>query len=244
MALDDVTLERILDELGISLDVTAKGHAVAPLVDRLAHGAPREEADLVAARVAAEIWDDALAGAMRERLAALREEYRGRIAAIDAVAGELERPPAQNEVALALVARAAVELWARARRSYAVVSVLEDELEDAPPAEHRSRTLAIASAAIAMVDLDADEVSAAVGRFLSDRDEAWLARTLATDARRAAMRRALSQLADAAGEEFPLAVGAIRSLLDEPISNDPAGDDLWTNLVVGLAQAHLDFEPG
>lgn len=242
--MDETTLERILDELGVSLDVTAKGHAVAPLVDRLAHGAPREETDRVAARVAAATWDDALAQAVRERLAALREEYRARIDTIDAVARELDRPPAENEVALALVARAAVELWARARRSYAVVSVLEDELEDAPPAEHRSRTLAIASAAIPMVDLDADEVSVAVGRFLAGRDESWLARTLATDDRRAAMRRALRQLADAAGEEFPLAVGAIRSLLDEPTPNDPAEDDLWVDLVVGLAQAHLDFEPG
>jgi len=58
------------------------------------------------------------------------------------------------------------------------------------------------------------------------------------------MRRALAQLAEAAGEEFPLAVGAMRSLLDEPTPSDPAEDDLWVNLTVGLAQAHLDFEPG
>lgn len=244
MALDDATLERILDELGISLDVTAKGHAVAPLVDLLAQGAPREEADRVAARVAAETWDEAFAASIRERLAELREDYGARIQAIDAVTRELDRPPAENEVALALVARAAVELWARARRSYSVVSVLEDELEDAPPAEHRSRTLAIAFAAIPMVDLDPAEVSAAVARFLSDRDETWLARTLATDERRTAMRRALAQLAGAAGEEFPLAVGAVRSLVGEPTPNDPADDDLWVNLVVGLAQAQLDFEPG
>ncbi len=244
MALDHTNLEQILEELDVSLDVTAKGHAVAPLVDLLAQGASREETDRVAARVAVETWDDELARAVRTRLDALRGEYEARMQAIDAVGRELARPPGENEVALALVARAAVELWARARRSYSVVSVLEDELEDTPPAEHRARALAIASAAIPMVDLDADEVAAAVGRFLSDREATWLARTLATDERRAAMRLALAHLADAAGEEFPLAVGALRSLLDEPTPSDPAEDDLWVNLTVGLAQAHLDFEPG
>lgn len=244
MALDHAIIEQILHELGVSLDVTAKGHAVAPLVDLLAQGAPREETDRVAAQVAAETWDDGLARAVRSRLEALRDEYAARMEAIDAVARELARPPGENDVALALVARAAVELWARARRSYSVVSVLEDELEDSPPAEHRAHALAIASAAIPMIDLDPDEVAAAVGRFLSDRDAAWLARTLATDGRRAAMRLALQHLADAAGEEFPLAVGAMRSLLDEPTPSDPAEDDLWVNLTVGLAQAHLDFEPG
>jgi hypothetical protein len=102
----------------------------------------------------------------------------------------------------------------------------------------------VASAVIPLLHLDDSEVASAVGRFLDDRDEAWLARTLATDERRAAMRRALAQLADAGSEEFPLAVGALRALLDEPVARDPAEDDLWVNLVVGLAQQHLDFEPG
>lgn len=244
MPIDDSTLQDVLDALGFELDVASKGPAIAPLVDRLVQGAPRDEVEADASRVAAATWDDTLERVLRDRLAHLRSETTARLAAIDAVADELTRPPEQNAVALALVVRAAVELWARARKSYAVVSVLEDELEDAPPEDHRARTLAIASAAIPMVALDPDEVSAAVARFLDDRDEGWLARTLATDERRASMRRALLQLATAGGEEFPLAGGALRSLLDEPVLNDPAEDDLWVNLVVGLAQQQLDFEPG
>jgi hypothetical protein len=244
MPVDDGALEAVLDELGIELDVTARGSAIAPLVDQLAQGATREETREAAARVAAETWDDALAARVSRGLEALRQQYRARLAALDAVGEELARPPGENAVALALVVRAAVELWARARKSYAVTAVLEDELEEAPPSEHRSRTLAVASAVIPLLHLDDSEVASAVGRFLDDRDEAWLARTLATDERRAAMRRALAQLADAGSEEFPLAVGALRALLDEPVARDPAEDDLWVNLVVGLAQQHLDFEPG
>lgn len=244
MPVDDANLERILDELGVSLDIAATGNALAPLVDRLAQGAPREETEATAARIAAEAWDAELASTVRRRLAALREEYRERIAAIDAVAQELSRPTEENAVALGLVVRAAVALWARARKSYAVVSVLEDELEETPPADHRARALTIASATIPLLSLPDDEVAAAVSRFLDDRDAAWLARTLATDDRRLAMRRAVAKLADAAGDEFPLAVGALRALLDEETPRDPAEDDLWVTLAVGLAQAHLDFEPG
>lgn len=244
VALDDTTLERVLDELGLSLDITAKGHSIAPLVDLLAQGVSREETGQAAAHAAAETWDSGVASEVLARLEELRAEYRERMEAIDAIAAETSRPAAENAVALALVVRAAIELWARARRNYSVVAVLEDELEVTPPAGHRGLALSIAAATIPMIALDGAEVDAAVTRFLDDRDAAWLARTLATDERRSSMRRALAHLADAAGEEFPLAVGAMRSLLDEPQPGDPADDDLWVSLVVGLAQAHLDFEPG
>ena len=84
----------------------------------------------------------------------------------------------------------------------------------------------------------------AVSRFLREETEAWLARVLATDERRRGMRRALGRLADAGADEFPLATAALTALLAEPMAIDPAEDDLWVGLVVGLAQQQLDFEPG
>jgi hypothetical protein len=124
------------------------------------------------------------------------------------------------------------------------VALLEDELTRAAPEEHRSRALSVAAAAIPVVEFDPEEVEEAVTRFLREESQAWLARILATDERRRAMRRALGRLADAGSEEFPLATAAITHLLAEPMPADPAEDDLWVSLVVGLAQQQLEFEPG
>jgi hypothetical protein len=241
---DDVSLDEILDDLGIAVDVTTGGAAIALVADRLTAGGPRDEVETAARRAAAAVWTDERAAEVREGLARLRTEYVARIGALETAERALASPPEQNAVALALVARAAVELWARARRGYDQMALLEDELTRAGPGEHRSRALSLAAAAIPVLELDTEEVAEAVSRFLRDETQAWLARVLATDERRRAMRRALGRLADAGADEFPLATAALTGLLAEPIAQDPADDDLWVGLVVGLAQQQLDFEPG
>lgn len=69
---------------------------------------------------------------------------------------------------------------------------------------------------------------------------AELARSLATDERRRAVRAALAELAELSAEEFPLASLALRELLAEPVPEDPVKDQLWVNLVVGLADEQLE----
>lgn len=54
------------------------------------------------------------------------------------------------------------------------------------------------------------------------------------------MRAALGELAELSAEEFPLASLALRELLAEPVPDDPAKDELWVNLVVGLAHEQLE----
>jgi hypothetical protein len=244
VARDDVSLDEILDDLGISVDLTAGGAALALVADRLVAGSSREEVAEAAALAAAAVWTPERAAEVRVGLARLREDYAARLAALGAAERELGSPPERNAVALALVARAAVELWARARRGYEQVALLEDELSRADPVEHRARALSIAAAAIPVLALEPAQAEAAVSRFLGTESAAWLARELATDERRRSMRRALGRLADAGSEEFPLATAAITGLLAEPLPEDPAEDELWVSLVVGLAQLQLEFEPG
>ena len=244
MAIDDVSLDEILDDLGIAVDAAASGPAIAVVADRLTAGAPREEVEAAARRAAAVVWTEERAREVRDGLARLRQHYDARLAALERAEQALSSPPEENSVAVALVARAAVELWARARRGYDQMALLEDELTRASQDEHRSRALSVSAAAIPVIELDRSEVADAVARYLRDETQAWLARVLATDARRRALRRALGRLADAAAEEFPLATAALTALLAEPMAADPAEDDLWVGLVVGLAQHALDFEPG
>ena len=77
-----------------------------------------------------------------------------------------------------------MELWARARRGYDQMALLEDELTRASPDEHRSRALSVSAAAIPVLELDRSEVGGdAVLATSGDETQAWLARVLATDAR-------------------------------------------------------------
>jgi hypothetical protein len=53
------------------------------------------------------------------------------------------------------------------------------------------------------------------------------------------MRAALAELAATSADGFPRAAGALSELLAEPMSGDPANDELWVNLVVGLAEEQV-----
>jgi hypothetical protein len=54
------------------------------------------------------------------------------------------------------------------------------------------------------------------------------------------VRASLAELAELSADEFPLASMALRELLAEPVPDDPVKDELWVNLVVGLAQEQLE----
>lgn len=115
-------------------------------------------------------------------------------------------------------------------------------------------TLPIAAAASLAVDIGDEEAAKAVAEYafsLSERGRrpsrkqherasARLAATLATDERRRILRASLTELAELAAEEFPLASSTLQQLLSEPFPEDPVRDELWINLVVGLAQEQLE----
>jgi len=67
-----------------------------------------------------------------------------------------------------------------------------------------------------------------------------LAERLATDERRESVRASLAELAELSADEFPLASSALQELLGEPFPHDPVKDEIWINLVVGLAHEQLE----
>jgi hypothetical protein len=240
---DEVSLDEILDDLGTSVDPGQAGAAIATVADLLLAGGSHDDFAAAAALAAEALWSPDLEQDIRNGLQRLRQDYQARFAAVDAAENELGKPPRDNAVAVALAARAAIDLWARARQVYGHMAALEDDLKEAPR-EMRGRALVAATAVIPVLELDPNEVERAVTAYLSRESEAWLARELATPDRRRALRRALGRLADAGENEFPLATTAITTLLAEPMAADPADDELWVGLVVGLAQRQMNFEPG
>lgn len=250
--LDDVFSE-LLDDLGVELEPNDVAPDIVPLAHALAEGAAARKIDKAAGEAAESVWNEEARSELAEGLQVLRDETSARISAIDEALSELERPARENRIALALVYRAAADLLSRANQNFERMAELEERLSDAPPEEHRALVLPIASAAIPAARIPPDEADEAAARFIesfpadwqelpaaANQAAHWLGRTLATDERRAAMRAALSELANASGEEeFPLAASTLRVLLADPVPDDPAEDDLWVNLAVGVVQEQL-----
>lgn len=203
------------------------------------------------------MWDAGLEQEVRTELETFREravvENARLVPTIDSPLTELGRPARQNQVAHALIWRAVAELARRAGRNHERMAELERALERAPQARRRALTLPIAPAASLAADVGDEEAAKAVAAYAfgvsanrrpsrkqRDRATARLARSLATDERRRAVRAALAELTELSAEEFPLASAALRELLAEPVPDDPVKDELWVSLVVGLAHEQLE----
>lgn len=255
MSLDDDTLRELLDEIEIGLELNSAGPVVAPLVQALIDGTHVEALGEAAGVAVEALWDSELEQEVRAefegfRHAAVRERSP-LVAAVDDTLAELAQPARSNRVAHALVWRATLMLVRRANRNRERVAQLERTLERETRADQRRRlTLPIASAASLAADIGDEESAKAIatyafaisayGRRSRERATAELARSLATDERRQDMRASLDELAELAAEDYPLVSAALRDLLAEPVPDDPARDELWVNLVVGMAREQLE----
>lgn len=255
MSIDDDALGELLDALEIGLELNSAGPMVAPLVQALIDAAPEATLREAADEAVEALWDADLEQDVRTELEAFRHTaIRQRsplLATVDDTLAELSQPAGGNHVAHALVWRAALKLLRRANRNHQLVARLEVALEHETRADRRRRlTLPIAAAASLAADIGDEEAARAIatyafsisgrGRRSREHATAQLAGSLGTDARRRAMRASLSELAELSAEDFPLASAALRELLAEPVPDDPARDELWVNLVVGMASEQLE----
>lgn len=255
--IDDDALGDLLDELEIGLELNSAGPAIEPLLGVLFREAPQAELSQAALNAVEALWDAELEREVRGELEEFRrqvgEEDGELLSTIDSALAELGEPARQNHVAHAFVWRAAAKLVRRANRNHERVAELERALERAPRAKHRGLTLPIAAVASLAADVGDEEAAKAVAEYAfslsasrrpsrkrTERATARLASTLATDKRRRTVRASLAELAELSADEFPLASIALDELLAEPFPDDPVKDELWVNLVVGLAQEQLE----
>jgi len=256
--IDDDALGELLDELEIGLELNSAGPAIEPLLDALIAAAPPAALQRAGGDAAEALWDAHLARDVRAELLAFRDDavrdHARLVPTIDNALAELERPARNNQVAHALVWRAATKLLRRANRNHERIAELEHALEHTSTAwERRRLTLPIASTASLCADFGDEEAAKAVAAYAfsmstsrrrsrrqGDRAAADLASALATDERRRVVRSALAELAQLSADEFPVASLVLRELLAEPIPADPAEDEIWVSLVVGMAHEQLE----
>jgi hypothetical protein len=254
--LDDDALGELLERVGIGLDLNAAGSTLEPVIAALIDDAPPARLRWAVKRAVEALWDHELQAEVRAELTSFQRNTGDLDDELDrtleAALRELGRPLAENHVAHALVWRATAELIRRANRNYHRMAGLERALSGAKPSRHRSLTLPVAAAASLAVDVDDEETAKAIarhvievgapagaGRRRSRLAAAKLARALATNERRRNMRAALAELAVMSADEFPRAADALNELLAEPVPADPAKDELWVNLVLGLAEEQV-----
>lgn len=254
MRLTDDLVRELLDDLGLSLEPDEAAAEIVPVAHALSTQASRRSIEQKAGRAAAAVWSDNLRSELEVRFGGLRGDAVARLAIIDAAVKELDKPAGRNRIALALVYESAATLLLRANRNYELMAALEERLEGSPVDEHAALTLPLAATGIPAARFEGEEAGEAAARFIesfpaewaelpeaADQAAHWLARELATDERREAMRSALRGLTESAPEEFPRVSAALTALLEEPTPDDPADDDLWVNLCVGLVQEELAF---
>jgi hypothetical protein len=54
------------------------------------------------------------------------------------------------------------------------------------------------------------------------------------------VRASLTELSELSADDFPLASAALHELVAEPFPRDALKDQIWINLVVGLAHEQLE----
>jgi hypothetical protein len=248
---DDDEIGLLLDDLGVELDLNTVAGELEQLAHALGSGS-KAKIERAAAAAAESCWGEGTRSDISAGLNELRTEALEQVETIDAALAELAKPARENRVALALAYRGAAELMTRANENYERLAELESRLSKAPPEEHAALTLPVAVAAdlaVAIPPYDADEAAA---KFLESFPESWeekpaaanqaahwLARTLDDGDRRQKMRVALGALAEEAAGDFPRAARTLTALLAEPVPEEPAEDDLWVNLCIGVVQAQV-----
>jgi len=257
VAIDDDALGDLLDEIGIGLELNSAGPAIEPILAALIGEAPPAALHAAAAGAVEALWDAELETEIRTELEGFRAEVGGGdptlVSRIDDALRGLAEPSPDNQVAHVLVWRAAAQLLRRANRNHERVAELERALERAPRTKHRRLTLPISGVASLAADVGDEEAAKAVAEYAftlstsgrpsrkhHDRAAARLAERLATDERRESVRASLAELAELSADEFPLASSALQELLGEPFPHDPVKDEIWINLVVGLAHEQLE----
>lgn len=256
MPMDDDELGRLLDLVGVELELNYAGPRLEPLLQALSTQETPDVLERAAAEGAEATWNTELRRELGARLREVREhtveEDRELLQTIDAAQAELKHAPGDNHVAVALVWRAAASLIRHARGNYERMSQLEANLTRTPPAKHRRLIVSVGTAATLAADIGDEEAARAIARFAVavapgsrvsrrqlGRARAELARELASEERRRDMRAALLELAQLSAGEFTLATAALERVLAEPTPEDPADDELWVSLVVGFAEDQL-----
>ena len=177
------------------------------------------------------LWNSELEGMIRDGLAAAtaRGGWEGEP---EVAVRELGERGKESAIAHAVVQQLAQGVAREGLDPFFCFDCLEEAAARAEPAERRQRACGAAAVGALDVEIGVDELRTA----MRAPSGALLARKLATDERREAVRARLRSIMRLGEASMPELARELRLLLDEPMPEDAADDPLWTALSGSLVQ--------
>jgi hypothetical protein len=239
-------LGRVLARTGLAFPRGLLGDEARALADAMLAGAPEpEELRPLVADVAAAHWDTLRAPVETALLRAAEQDAQtgGHDAeALDEAIAWASQPDPDNPLALALAARAGVELAAATRRAWEQLESVEAALETGD-AGRLSR--AVGRIVIDLLDLDPEDFEPEIVAYVAQEAEEGhkpalqeLARTTGDAELRAWAREALAEL-EAPGT--PTGLQTVRALGAGELPEDPADDAVWVAAIEALAEEAVEI---
>jgi hypothetical protein len=209
-------------EIGIGMDPEVDRPALDELADAMLVWAKGPELERLTDTAVERIWDDELAGLVRDGIERLgtREDWR---AAAAAALVEFDRDPSASEIAREVVRYLAMQCGSADHPWFFCLDCMDCALRAAPAEEHRALAVPAAILGARNANIPDVELRAALASALVEAP----ARRLGTAARRAAVRARLARLGRLGRGSMPMLAAQLRAIAAEPLPERPEDDDVW-----------------
>jgi hypothetical protein len=220
----------------IDLRPTTASGPLAELADAMVMWAEGEEAEELTTRAIATVWSDDLSDQIRAGIASAGELGDDWRQAADVAAAEFEAAPKESAVTRAALQQFAWAFGHEGAPSLFCLCCIDEAVAHAPPEERRRQALQAAVLAVRDAAVPDDEVASALASCAPGG--------LATNERRAAVRRRLGRLARYGHGSLAALAAELELIAAEPLPADPGRDDVWEvvahTLLAELAQPALN----
>jgi len=232
---DDVDIDRLLDDfvfepncwdlasaIGIGVDPKRDPQALDELADAMRVWCEGPELERLTDEAVERVWDDELAGMVREGIVRLGTKEGWEAGAADALA-EFDRDPPGSEVAREVVRHLAMQFGSADQPFFFCLDCLEYAISHTPPQERRALALRAAILGARNAAVPDDELRAALADVLAEAPAA----RLATVTRREAIRSRLGRIGRLGERSMPLLAAELRTIAAEPLPECAEDDDVW-----------------
>jgi hypothetical protein len=233
--------------LPLSLELEPYRERLSPLAVAVLGGESRRTIEKRREGVLSGVWDPPLRQAAVTGIGELRKELERKLQLLELALADLDQPARKSRLARHVVDRVLAELLDNHDENIAALEQIERELEALAPDERTSRAAIAARGAYVAARIPRNEFRAALVRTARavqshglERDDAadhgarLMARTLATDERRAAVRTWARMLGEASAEHVPLLAEELQALAAESAAGEAGSDLIWIQACLGM----------
>jgi hypothetical protein len=245
MQLTAADIAELTAVLPLALELEHYRERLSPVAVAVLGGESRRTIEKRRDRVLGDVWDPPLRQAVLAGIATLEAELERKVKLLELARSDLEQPVRESRLARRVIERVLEDLLHNHDKNIEALEQLERELEALAPDERTSRAAIAARGGYVAARIPPNEFRAAAVRTARavgglDTDEAAdhgarvMARALATDERRAAVREWSRLLGEASADHVPLLADELQTLAAESASSEPGSDLLWIQACLGL----------